>query len=602
MTTPKQNDKELIELILQTPIFSKIDKRICESLLPYLQKIKLKQTDILFHQGELSDSLYILVDGQLIAFLPIKEGEKKIIGLIEKGETVGELGALSNQPRTLSLIAAMDSVVLKFPRDKFQNFIKEFPEVVSQIINVIINRSQNTIKLISKKKPHQHIAIIRGDETNIDLFMEKLNKNNFHDEKFILIDHYTHGSLLNNRLQQIENEHRSAVFVLDKEDLSPIKSKLNHISGIYIIVDGDKLGYLSDFALEILKRDKTSFATQYELILMHDDKIDMPTGTKAWLEQSHFTLHHHIRKNDDAGYQKIWRFIRGKAVGLVLGGGGAKGWVCIGVIKALEEAGIPIDSIGGTSAGGVIAACYARELSYKKTYEAYQNASKPGDDVFKITNLTWPIISLFSATNATETIKRIFQTHYIEDLWLPYFAISSNLNTGEEHVHKSGFIWECVRATLALPGIAPPIVFNGELHYDGGLLNNLPVDQMRAMLGDDSIIIAVTLTGTKEHRNLEKYNFPPSIPFYIGLLKKLGLGYNHYHFPPFFSTFINALLLGASAKEDSNQLKADILIAPDLSMYALLDISSKKNKLFIDIGYQSTKEKLNKILTFVHGV
>lgn len=591
MDNKNSSDYNLINLIQKTPLFSKLDEAACQSLLPYLEHFTLKQGEILFHQGDPSDSLYILLDGQLIATLAMHSDEpKKIIGTIEKGETVGELGALSNQPRALGLHAAIDSQLLKFPRAHFHEFIKTHPAIISHIIEIIINRSQNTIKLISQKKLYQHVAVIRGnDSVSLDTLMVKLRKNFPDDNHFILIE-----KVLNNAeiLQKIENEGKSAVFILDLDNITSLRSILNHIGGVYIVVNGDKSSKLSSFALDILQKSKTPFATQYELILLHDDSLDMPQGTRTWLDQAQFTLHHHIRMNDDSGYQKLWRFMRGKAVGLVLGGGGVKGWVSVGAIKSLEENNIPIDMIGGTSAGSALGACYARDLSYEKARKTYQIIAEPGNNPFVLKNFTWPFISLLSAKKVTEVLQETFGNLCIEDLWMYYFAVSSNLNKSKEHVHKTGYVWKCIRSSVAIPGIIPPMVIEDELHYDGGLLNNLPVDVMRTLMGNDSTIIAVSLS--RENNAPQKYYFPPAIPFRVGLLKKFRLGYHNYIFPPFLNTFIKALLLGASTKERINQLKANVLIAPDLSDYNALDLTFKKIDQLTEIGYKSTNLILKK--------
>lgn len=582
---------DLIDIIQHSRIFAEIDRAATEALLPRLQKIFLSQGEILFEQGDPSDCLYILVDGQLMAMLHTNEGKQKNVGTVEKGETVGELGALSNQPRSLTIRATVDSKLLKLPRKEFEIFCKDQPSVISHIIDLIVYRSQNTLKLISQKKMYKHIAIVKANHlAPINQFLEKLIANFPKNRKFTLLETIPTDTLLVRLMEQAEQDNHSLIFVLNEENIDSVK--LHHVGGVFVVADGDIPSPFSDFCLDILSQHRTHFATQYELILVHDNHVTKPTGTKEWLNQATFTMHHHIHIGDDDAYKRIARFITGTAIGLVLGGGGHRGWACLGVIKALTDAKIPIDYVGGTSVGAIIGASYAMKFDYQQIYNDFQTISRILSNPLSFKSLTWPLISLVNAIEPTEALHTLYQDAQIEDLWLPYFGVSCNLSLGKEHIHRHGSLWECLRATAAVPGIAPPMVIDGQLYYDGGLLNNLPADYMRSLLGDESIVIAVSLAGLSS-LSLKNYNFPPELPFWVTLLKKLHLGYKEYRFPSFLHTFLEALLVGSSTKEKANQLIADMLIAPDVAHFGVFKLNKTSVKKMIDLGYAATLEQLN---------
>lgn len=582
----------ILNVMQNSRIFAGVDRAVCAALLPKLQKIHLKQGQTLFAQGDISDCLYIVIEGQLLATLLSRGGKQKMVGTVEEGETVGELGTLSHQPRTLTVRAAVDSLLLKFPRLEFENFCKEQSRFTAKVIELVIQRSQEAMKIVQRKKVYQHIAIIRGDEhVDFDKFICNLQKNLGNDAKFIFVNQDQNDHLLS-IIEKEEHEHISVIFILDQAHFENLRIKLTHIGGIYVVVDGDKKNVLDAFALKMLNRLHTPFTTQYELVLLHDDQTDKPKDTIHWLQQADFTLHHHIKMNDHSAYLRLLRFMKGQAIGVVLGGGGVKGWASLGALRAILEADIPIDAIGGTSAGSGLAACYASSLCYETTKKWYARIVDGARKSFGWREYTWPIISVLSARYTTDTLQEVFQEGNIEDLWLNYFSISANLNTNSEVIHRKGLIWEAVRATAALPGIAPPVVIDGELHFDGGLINNLPVDQMRNLLGDDAYIFAVSLT--RKSKTMPKYHFPSKIPFRIALLKKLGLGYKNYEFPPFFNTFIQAMLIGSEFKEKLNQRRADVAIQPDLSKFKPLDFDIKKIETMVNIGYQEMREQLQK--------
>ncbi|MHB1948051.1 MAG: patatin-like phospholipase family protein [Gammaproteobacteria bacterium] len=580
----------LIDIILHSKIFSSIDRSACEALLPRLERITLPQGDILFEQGDPSDCLYILVEGQLIAIIHTHEGKNKIVGTIEKGETVGELGALSNQPRSLTIRASTNSKLLKLSHKQFEVFCKEQPQFISRIIDLIITRSQNTLKLLSQKKIYKHIAIIGGNqEAPLKHFLDKFKEVISHDPTFIFLEDDLSQTQLNQLTEEAEQKNQIIIFALNENNFNSYRTKLKHINSIFVVVDGDVPTFLSDLASTMLSRHKTPFATRYELVLVHDDETPLPTGTKDWLMQAKFTMHHHIKINNIPDYQRFLRFIQGKAIGLVFGGGGQKGWVHIGVLKALLDANIPIDAIGGTSVGAVAAASYAKTLNYAKAYKIFENNSYASKDFFGLSNLTLPLISIITSKRQTEALMADFKFN-AEDLWLPFFSITSNLTTGKEVVNREGMLWENLRAGAALPGIAPPSIIDGEICYDGGLLNNLPVDHMQTILNNEGITIAVSLSNQPiRHVN---YNFPPVITFWIALIKLLKLGYKNYKFPPYMNTFLNSLLIGGATKEKTNELAADILINPHLNQFRLLKINKKIIHEMIEIGYKHTYTQL----------
>lgn len=585
------SDKELIEIIQQSKLFAGMDSAACKALLSRFEKVTLPQGEILFEQDHPSDSLYALVEGHLIATLRTQDGKHRIIGIIEKGETVGEMGALSNQLRSLTVRATADSFLLKLTKNQLEAFFKDYPNTIFHIINIIISRSQTTIKILSQKKIFKHVALIQGNsQAPMHIFLNNLERNITSKSNIVLV---TDTRLnLANQITAAEVKDKILVFVLAPENEKSLGGKIDHIGGIYVIVDGDKRPHLSKFALEMLLGNKTHFVTQYELVLLHDDMIDQPKDTINWLNLSNFTLHHHLRWNAPIGYQRLIRLIQGKAVGLVLGGGGGKGWASLGALKAILESNIPIDAIGGTSVGSLVAASYALHLDYDGTYNDFKEYVESATNPFSLKNLTWPIISLLSAKKPTELTQKIANNIKIENLWLPFFAVSCNLNTGKENVHRHGYLWEALRSSTSIPGLVPPVVIEGQMHVDGGIVNNLPVDIMRAMLGNESKIISVSLSQISP--DIIKYNFPPILPFRIGLLRKLRLAYLDYIFPPFLYTFLNALLLGASNRENINRETADISICPDLKNYRTINIASRRSDEFIELGFQTALEQIKK--------
>jgi predicted acylesterase/phospholipase RssA len=193
--------------------------------------------------------------------------------------------------------------------------------------------------------------------------------------------------------------------------------------------------------------------------------------------------HLHVRAGDAADVARVARWVTGSSVGLVLGGGGARGWAHIGAVRAFEELGIPIDLVGGTSQGAVVAAAVAD----RRTAEDMQTSARPW--VRKLRDYTVPMVSVLRGRRMGRTLEMIVRPGIaIEDLWLPYFAMTTNLSRAERVVQDRGSVVDALRASVSLPVVLPPVIRDGELFIDGGLLDNLPVGEMRRRIGTGRII------------------------------------------------------------------------------------------------------------------
>lgn len=178
-------------------------------------------------------------------------------------------------------------------------------------------------------------------------------------------------------------------------------------------------------------------------------------------------------------------------VGLALSGGGARGLAHIGVLKVFERERIPIHFLAGTSAGGLIAAAYAAGLSPFDLEQEALRMSRPRQLV-GLLNRGLPIRGLLSIRKVVEYLTPWLGETTFSQLRIPLAVVAVDLNRAEKVVLCQGSVLEAVLATIALPGLFPPIGRDGRLLVDGGLLDNLPADVVRQMGAD--IVIAVDVS------------------------------------------------------------------------------------------------------------
>src|SRR5271170_5045294 len=186
-------------------------------------------------------------------------------------------------------------------------------------------------------------------------------------------------------------------------------------------------------------------------------------------------------------FARLARHLCGKAIGLVLGGGGARGISQVGVIRALEEAGILIDIVGGTSIGAFIGALYARDTDVVPMYgRAKKFAGRMGSMWRFALDLTYPTASYTTGHEFNRGIFKTFGNSQIEDFWLEFYCNTTNITKSRSEIHNSGYVWRYVRASMSLAGLLPPLCDEGSMLLDGGYIDNLTVAHMKS-LGADTV-------------------------------------------------------------------------------------------------------------------
>jgi len=596
-------DSDLLHLLKTHKLFSSLDKNVLEKLLPKVIKIELNHGNTLFHQGSPSENVFILISGKLSALAADTNNQVKTVGHIEAGETVGELGALSSEPRSLTIKALRDSTLLQLPSKDFVELCYLHPAVMFATVRPIIERSQNLTHMLTSKELNKSIAIVPANNTILfDKFIEKLLFHATAYASLIIVsdfhpdfnDSNIELTALKDKIQKIErNKKRSQkiVYLLKSFETPLAKACLKKIDLLYLVADAQLNKTFNSAILDKIHSNQSHFTTNPVLILLHPADTCMPNNTAVWLQQTQFSMHHHIKIDATRHYQRLLRFIRGKAVGLVLGGGGTRGWAHLGALKALREQKIPIDMVGGSSVGAIIAACYAIQESFTDANKRFHTIIEASRGSISWKSLTWPYVSLFDAKKFTESLQQVFNDTKIEDLWLPYFCVSSNMATSTEAIHRDGLLWQKTRCSSSVPGLIPPMLIDGELHLDGGLLNNLPVDVMRQFLGKKGRITAVELnTALRDYR---RYHFPPILTFKQIVLAKFGMIRETYKFPRFIDNFLRGLLIGSSVKTKQNGFAANFLINLNLSKFRLLHSSLKEAEKMTETGYQETMLRIN---------
>lgn len=581
---------QLIDLLRKTTLFGSLSDEALQAIVVQFESIELPDDSVLFAQGDASDYLYILVGGKLISLLNANEASEKIIGYIKPGETVGEMGVLTQETRSLTVKAVEESQLLKLSRQSFTRILTEYPAIVFDIIRPIVQRSQKVIHLLSEQDKSSCIVVLNATANALteEFFANFATLRHVQDKTFLFDTPQTNRQETAELLSILQTKGKTITCFLKSPYSKIAKLALEHCSKLYLVEDGSAKATFSQEIKEVVANIQAQ-NKEVGLILLQRKKQNIPTNTVAWLDLVTFSAHFQFCMTEQMDYLRLIRYFLGKSIALVLSGGGAKTWAHIGVIKALTEQKVPIDLISGTGMGAVVAACYAMHNDAEKLHDSFSIIAKALITSLRWRHISWPRIALFNGKAFTHALKEVFAERHIEDLWLPYFCMSSNLTTNAPYLHHRGLLWQATRASNALPGLFPPMTMDGMLHVDGGLVDNLPTDAMRDLVGKYATVIAVDLDSMPQKQT--HYDFPPVLT----LLKTFLSRKNKENYPHGLDTYVQSLYIGAHSLKQRNTLLADALINPDLSLFHYFELLEGQEQELIDVGYQAAMGQLGKL-------
>lgn len=475
-------------------LFDTLDPDVLRDLESELDLFMLYGGEVLFREGDAGDYFCIVVNGRVRVTRAAAGGEESGVAEIGPGEIVGEMAVVTHEPRSATVVALRDTHLARLTKAAFERFMAKHPVWAFQVVSRTLARRLQTTGTRTRDAGRRHVstvAVVPIDrsapthgfcqqlQTSLSQFGSAVHLTSARVDEHLgrpgIAQAYERGGR-NVRvvewLASQENEHRFVLYECDSF-LSPWTERcIRQADHIILVGNGDGDPALGEIEAELLAPPgKRPLARQW-LVLVHDE--GEPSGTKRWLQLRNVEHHYHVRLRGGFGMERLARLLTGRAIGLTLGGGFARGLAHLGVFRAFDEAGVPVDVIGSASMGAIVGGLWAmgwdRDRIMREVCEACSGHFR---------DLTFPFIAFKRGGAFSDRIRAFFGDTQIEDLWTPFFCISANLNRSELKVHTQGSLAKAVLATTRSPGVFPPIVYEGELHIDGGVINNVPVDLMR---------------------------------------------------------------------------------------------------------------------------
>jgi predicted acylesterase/phospholipase RssA/CRP-like cAMP-binding protein len=593
-----RHTRDLDAFLAGIPFFAALDEATRLQLAEQLEPVHVPAGEVVIAQGDEGDGLFLVVSGRLRVSVET-DGTERVLHDLARGAVVGEIALLTNRPRSATVRAVRDSDLLMLRVSAFHAVAERTPAVLGQMGRLLVDR------LLAVDRPHLEptgsraiaVAPAGTDPRPAAKVAEDLaarlarTGSVFRIDAEVVSRHLGPGAAqrgpgdpgrdeLTGWLYAVERDNNHVVYQTDAQDSSWSRLCLSQSDVVLLtaVAAADPgLGAVEARAL-------ASGLLRCELVLVHPSQ---PSATAKWLEGRSVADYHHLRDGQPEDVARLARMVTGTAYGLVLGGGGPKGFAHLGVVRALEEAGIPIDVIGGTSIGAVMGALCAQGLADTERVElAVLAFARSG----RLISPTLPLIALSSGRRVDRLLaKHLIPTTLIEDLPRRFFCVSANLTRAEAVIHENGILWHAVRASLSLPGIFPPVYADGDLLVDGGVLDNVPAGTMRARVGSGSVI-AVDLS--PEVEPVTAAPFDPGLSGWRVLARRLSRRTRSGEMPSVIDILSRSTGLSGVRHQRATLTddQVDLLLHPPISGLGALDF--KGGVALIETGYRHAVEVL----------
>ena len=537
------------------PLFSGLDAATLADLAHSAEEVALDAGSYLFHAGDAADSLYVVRNGRLQVLQ-----KDFVIRELGRGAVIGELGLLTGAPRSASIRAVRDSTLVRLTKAQFDKIADA--HVLGALVRELATRLHSTVTLAAPlpASPDVVIAVVGVDAVApvprvVNALLTTLSS---------YVRAVDPGRVDRGGLERAERTADKVVLHATVAD-ADWRDTCLRVADRVVLVAGEPAPPSDPLPARAMGAD---------LVL-----AGLPASRehrRAWEElitpRSVQTAHSGHSADD---LRPLAARIAGRSVGLVFGGGGARAFAHLGVLQELEAAGVMVDRFAGTSMGAIVGALAASGLDAAGVdayvYEYFIRTNP-------MTDYTVPVKGLTRGRRIPALLRRAYGEMLVEELPKEFRCISVDLLGRRPVVHRRGLVAEAVGCSLRLPGIFPPYVYNGSLHVDGGVLDNLPVSALARAEGP-LIAVAIGFGGDVKPAPETQSARPPRVP---------GIG----------ETLIRTMMMGSGMAAETTMSQADVVIRPNTRGVGLLEFHQIDQAR--DAGRTATREALPHILELLH--
>lgn len=427
---------EVTKIIRHFTLFNELDEEALSDIAKNVVLESFYPNEIIIHQDDLGDKIYFILEGSAEAYTFNKDGKEVSLQMLEQGDYFGEIALLVNGKRTCYVRSISQSELISLSKNEFNRVLANYPSVSYALNHVLSQRLGNSLKIFTGKKSNTIILIYCDDSSHDALikfenYFKKICTHKF----YFLDDTASHDSF----------------------------TKLNNsVTGSYILIKS--------------RNGENEFFKKQAARIVNMVKLD----------ESQICL---LPKSTDFQIEHTVRVILNKTIGIALSSGGIPGAAHLTILQKLHEKNIPIDYIVGSSAGALFGGCYAFGYSMDEIIEKLFREYKKSQFLIALKYFSYRFSGILSQRYLRHFIKSLIGDKQMEDAFIPFSAVASDLQTGHACILNSGSATDAILASCSAPIINVPVIHDDHLLVDGVATMPLPT----SVLVDENIDIKIAV-------------------------------------------------------------------------------------------------------------
>jgi EmrB/QacA subfamily drug resistance transporter len=476
--------------LARAPLMSQLTSGARRELEESAEEVQVPAGQTLFAAGDVADAAYSVVSGRLEV-----DVDGSAVRLLGPGAVIGELALLTSGTRSATVRARRDSVLLRLRPASLLTVMERHPGAGGAVARVLADQLAHPASAPRRREASRTVAVVglhrNAPTAGVAAALTAC-----------LAPHgrvASPGPVDGAGLARAERDHEVVLLLAADPESDPAW-------WANAVRQADRVIAVATTALRPTDA-RPALPAGCDLVLVgtgipEADRVTWVAALDAWQVTC-------VPEVSPTSLRALAARTGGRSLGLALAGGGARALTHVGLLAALEEADVPVDRVSGCSVGGIVAGLHASGMSsseMKETVYAEFVRRKPFSDY------TVPRTSLAKGQRVRAALERAFGERTIEGLPGQLRCVSTDLLARTVHVHRRGSVVDALRATTALPGLFPPVVMDGRLLVDGGVLANLPFAPL--LERDEGQVVAVNVSmggadGTKSRRDPSR---PPRVP------------------------------------------------------------------------------------------